>query len=143
MNTLEGAVEVEGGVSSVKHVGARAGKWAWHAAKKLAARSGDRAFFRSIQGQSLKAIERRAVDAGWKRRAAEGNGWRYLDRNKIERIRYMYPESGHVDWERMKQGYLRWTDEVGRYLDWHGSVVDPDDLDFAFKTHVPYEGIHD
>jgi hypothetical protein len=48
-------------------------------------------------------------------------------------------------WSRMENGYFRWRDENGNYLDIDGNIVDESVVGkdiFNFKTHIPYEGIH-
>jgi hypothetical protein len=43
---------------------------------------------------------------------------------------------------RMENGYFRWRNEKGEYLDAKGTLVPNTDVDFQFKTHILYEGNH-
>ncbi|WP_162903343.1 hypothetical protein [Taibaiella koreensis] len=45
------------------------------------------------------------------------------------------------DWTRQENGYFRWRNESGDYLDKNGKVVPTNDPDFQVKTHIPYEGL--
>jgi hypothetical protein len=43
-------------------------------------------------------------------------------------------------WGRQANGYFRWTDEAGNYLDVDGNVVSYGDLLYEERTHIMYEG---
>jgi len=94
-------------------------------------------FFGMTEKNVLKNIPK-----GWKKRPADGNGWKLIDQNGNERIRFMRPsDETVVKWERMKNGYWRRQNEHGEFLDEFGEVVPESDPDFMFKTHIPYTGV--
>jgi hypothetical protein len=43
-------------------------------------------------------------------------------------------------WSRQANGYFRWTNEAGQYLDIDGNVVPQGHAQFQQLTHIPYEG---
>ncbi|WP_437576460.1 hypothetical protein [Sorangium sp. So ce887] len=92
-------------------------------------------------GQSEQNILRRAPTS-WRRVPAEkGSGWKLIDENGVERVRLMRPDPRSKGvWGRLKLGYWRMQDELGRFLDENGNVVPETDPDFQFKTHIPYTG---
>jgi len=83
-------------------------------------------FFATLSGKSLKMIAKKAKDVKWKKaKLATGNGWKYLDENGVERIRYRYSKKGKFLHEN--DGYIRWKDKFGNFLDKNGKVVlDPE-----------------
>lgn len=70
-----------------------------------------------------------------------GKGWKWIDENGIERLRFQRPKKGEVKWLREKNGYFRWKNELGEFLDELGNVVLTADSDFMWKTHIPYNGL--
>ena len=95
---------------------------------------------KSLIGKSLKWIKKKPK--GWKTlRSDNGKGWKWLDENGIERLRFQRPQKGFTKWVREKNGYFRWMDEAGEHLDEAGKVVPKTDPDFMWKTHIPYNGL--
>jgi hypothetical protein len=43
-------------------------------------------------------------------------------------------------WSRQANGYFRWLDEAGNFLDVDGNVVPPSHPLFQELTHIIYEG---
>ena len=68
-------------------------------------------------------------------------GWKWIDENGIERLRFQRPKKGEVKWLCEKNGYFRWKNELGEFLDELGNVVLTADSDFMWKTHIPYNGL--
>ena len=96
--------------------------------------------FGSFNGMSTKYVLKN-IPKGWKKVPADGNGWKLVDENGIERIRFMRPSKEPIPkWERMKQGYWRRQNENGDFLDVDGNVVKRSDENFNEKTHIPYTG---
>ncbi|WP_199789873.1 hypothetical protein [Sorangium cellulosum] len=84
----------------------------------------------------------RRAPTSWRREPTEkGSGWKLIDENGVERVRFMRPDPRSQGvWGRLKLGYWRMQDELGRFLDENGNVVAETDPDFQFKTHIPYTG---
>ncbi|XXY54662.1 hypothetical protein WME91_26370 [Sorangium sp. So ce269] len=103
-------------------------------------RGGGKTRFRPF-GQSQKNILRRAPKS-WRREPVDsGSGWKLVDENGFERVRFMRPDPrSRGVWHRLKLGYWRMQDELGRLLDENGNVVPESDPDYKFKTHIPYTG---
>lgn len=103
-------------------------------------RGGGGVRFRTF-GQSEKNVLRRAPRS-WRRVPVEkGSGWKLVDENGVERVRFMRPDPrSRGVWGRLKLGYWRMQDELGRFLDENGNVVPESDPEFHFKTHIPYTG---
>ncbi|MGB5635306.1 MAG: DUF4157 domain-containing protein, partial [Waterburya sp.] len=82
-----------------------------------------RPFFDHLVGKTLKQIQKRARQAGWKYndRLRTGRGWVFSDQNGIERIRYRQDKNGN--WLHEETGYLRWTNESGNFLDLNGRQI--------------------
>jgi RHS repeat-associated protein len=97
----------------------------------------------SLRGKSLKAIER-AKPKGWRKvKADDGSGWKWVDQNNTERLRFMRPNGKNPmasKWSRQSNGYFRWKNERNQYLDVDGNVVDPNAVDYPERTHIMYEG---
>jgi RHS repeat-associated protein len=97
--------------------------------------------FNSLRGKSHRYL-RKSKPANWREVPAKnGKGWRWLDENGNERFRFMRPQKGDVQWQRQKQGYMRWRDADGNRLDADGNPVSRLDPEYEWKTHIPYEGI--
>jgi RHS repeat-associated protein len=104
----------------------------------------------SLSGKSISWIKKNKPK-GWKTlKTDKGSGWKWVDNNGVERLRFMRPQKDKtkVDWVRQEQGYFRWKNEKGEYLDADGKVVpepskgaskEEKDL-FNEKTHIIYEG---
>jgi intein/homing endonuclease len=97
--------------------------------------------FQSLTGKSLNWIKKQKPK-GWKTVASDnGKGWKWLDKNGVERLRFQRPQKGAVKWTREKNGYFRWMNEAGQHLDEAGKVVPKDAIDFMERTHIPYNGL--
>ena len=105
--------------------------------------------FRSLRGKSIQYIKRNKPK-GWREVPTRDNeGFIWIDDKGKDRLRFMRPKKGDVDWERQKNGYFRW--ETGKkdidgnpeYLDIDGNVIpwNPRDV-HQKKTHIDYEGLH-
>lgn len=67
----------------------------------------------------------------------------WLDTAGRERLRFMRPNGENPSasqWSRQANGYFRWQDETGNYLDIDGNVVLPSHPEFNERTHIMYEG---
>lgn len=95
-------------------------------------------FFGKTPRQILKGAPKT-----WKKVPADrGHGWKLVDKNGIERVRYMYPvKKGIPKWERMKDGYWRRQDADGNALDESGNIVNRADSLFEEKTHFANTGV--
>ena len=98
----------------------------------------------SLEGKSIKWL-RKNKPKGWKTIPTRNNeGFIWLDKSGIERLRFMRPNGKNPtnsQWSRQANGYFRWTDESGNFLDVNGNVVPRTDPLFNEKTHIIYEGI--
>ncbi len=98
----------------------------------------------SLRGKSLKAIQR-AKPKGWRTfRVDRGSGWKWVDQNGVERLRYMRPNGKNPSasqWSRQSNGYFRWKNEAGDFLDIDGNVVPLNHPQFNELTHIMYEGL--
>jgi RHS repeat-associated protein len=98
----------------------------------------------TLRGVSLKALQR-AKPKGWRQVPTDrGSGWKWLDKNGKERLRFMRPNGKNPSasqWSRQSNGYFRWTDEAGNYLDIDGNVVSRGFVNFEELTHIMYEGL--
>jgi len=104
-------------------------------------------------GKTEKQILRNAPKE-WKRVPTEidgvpTNGWKLLDENNVERIRFMRPDPNSTQpWVHNQTGYWRRTVPNPKarggvdYLDEYGDVVPRSDPNFEFKTHIPYSGVN-
>jgi hypothetical protein len=90
---------------------------------------------KSIAGKSPCRI-RADRPRGWRELpAGAGHGWRMVDENGVERIRYMYPNP-EGRFYHQQTGYFRRINPDGQYLDMHGNVVPETDPLFHVKTHI-------
>jgi hypothetical protein len=89
---------------------------------------------KSIAGKSPSRI-RSDIPEGWKLEEARGHGWKLVDENGVERVRYMYPQK-RARWAHEETGYFRRMNEKGEFLDMHGNVVAETDPLFHVKTHI-------
>ena len=98
----------------------------------------------SLQGKSVKWLQRNKP-RGWRQVPTRNNeGWIWVDENGVERMRFMRPSgrsATNSQWARQENGYMRWQNEGGEFLDIDGNVVRRTDPMFQQKTHIPYEGI--
>lgn len=92
-------------------------------------------------GKTISQVEKN-IPKSWRRVAADrGHGWKWLDENGVERIRYMHPKKGFDKYgSGREKGYWRWKDAAGNDLDEYGRIVPTGSADFEFKTHIPYTG---
>jgi hypothetical protein len=98
----------------------------------------------TLRGVSLKWLERNKP-RGWRTVPADkGSGWKWIDENGRERLRFMRPTGrnpGSNKWSRQANGYLKWNDSQGNFLDIDGNVLpggaSAGDLPGA---HIMYEG---
>jgi hypothetical protein len=87
------------------------------------------------------------IPSGWSRQSARGKGWKLVDENGVERVRFMRPDANSsAPWNSVKGGYWRRQNESGQYFNINGDVVDPNlritDIDaFQRATHIPYNGV--
>jgi len=99
---------------------------------------------KSLQGKSIKWLLKNKP-RGWRKVPADrGSGWKWIDENGVERLRFMRPSGknpANSKWSRQSNGYFRWRNEKGDFLDVDGNVVPLQDPDFMWKTHIPYEGL--
>jgi hypothetical protein len=97
----------------------------------------------NLRGVSLKWLQRNKP-GGWRQVPTRENaGWIWLDPNGVERLRFMRPNGKNPSasqWARQSNGYFRWKDAAGNFLDVDGNVVRPDHPRFQELTHVLYEG---
>lgn len=80
----------------------------------------------------------------WKKVTTDrGNGWKLIDENGVERIRFMRPDKKSISpkWDRIKDGYWRRQNENKEFLDEYGNVVPESDPQFQEKTHIGYTGV--
>jgi len=97
---------------------------------------------KTLRGVSLKWLERN-IPNGWKKVPTEANqGWIWKDANGADRLRFMRPTGKNPaasQWSRQANGYFRWQNANGDYLDIDGNVV-PKGEGFQELTHIMYEG---
>jgi RHS repeat-associated protein len=97
----------------------------------------------NLRGKSVQWLKRNKPQ-GWRTLATENKqGWRWLDENGHERLRFYRPTGNNPaseQWSRQSTGYIRWRNAEGAYLDIEGNIVSLGAGDFAERTHVPYEG---
>jgi len=118
---------------------------------------GGGAWVHNGEGDCLKGIgglfgksESAILDAapkGWRRvitsnAVGRTNGWKLLDANGVERVRFMRPEdnAAKIQWYRQKFGYWRWQSAAGDFLDENGNVVPANHPEFNELTHIIYSG---
>lgn len=81
----------------------------------------------SIRGKTPNKIARDILDRqpNWKKVAVDnGHGWKILDENAVERMRYMFPQrNGKFPHERA--GYFVRQNANGDFLDIDGSIIPP------------------
>lgn len=97
---------------------------------------------KSLLGKSLKWIQRQKP-RGWRKVKADGNGWKWIDKNGVERLRFMRKSGNNPansKWSRDANGYFRWANSKGELLDVNGKVVPKSHPNFQELTHIPYEG---
>lgn len=99
---------------------------------------------KTLRGKSLDWIKKQKPK-GWKTLPKDnGLGWKWVDETGRERLIFQRPSglnASKSQWSRMENGYFRWLDENGNFLDIDGKMIPKTDLDFPVKTHIPYEGI--
>jgi hypothetical protein len=95
--------------------------------KEIAAEATFMSKVKYIDGKTFDAVEKN-IPSHWKKvRSDDGHGWKWLDKNGIERVRYKLPKKDEADvvWIRERQGAWRWKDEEGYHLDANGRRVLP------------------
>lgn len=99
---------------------------------------------KTLRGVSLKWLERNKP-RGWRKvRTRDKEGWIWMDKSGTERLRYMRPNGknpANSQWSRQSNGYFRWKNQAGEFLDADGNVVPKAHPDFHGRTHIPYEGL--
>jgi hypothetical protein len=97
----------------------------------------------SLRGVSLRWLQRNKPN-GWRQVPTDsGSGWKWLDENGVERLRFMRPNGqnpGASQWSRQTNGYFRWRNAVGDYLDINGNAVSKSSSQYEELTHIMYEG---
>lgn len=97
----------------------------------------------TLRGVSLKWLNKNKP-TGWTRSPTRDNdGWIWTDGNGIERLRFMRPNGlspAASQWSRQSNGYFRWQDEAGNFLDIDGRIVPLNHPLFQELTHIMYEG---
>lgn len=69
----------------------------------------------------------------WRKVAAErGRGWRIIDDNGVERMRYMYPQK-RGQFPHEQAGYFVRQDAQGRFLDIDGAIIPDGDLQITLR----------
>jgi RHS repeat-associated protein len=98
----------------------------------------------SLRGVSTKWLQRNKP-SGWRQVPSDnGQGWKWLDENGIERLRFTRPNGSNPSasqWSRQANGYFRWQNGAGEFLDINGSVVSKSNPLFSELTHILYEGL--
>lgn len=97
---------------------------------------------KSLQGKSLKWIQKQKPKSCRKVKA-DGNGWKWVDQNGVERLRFMRKSGknpANSKWSRDANGYFRWANSKGELMDVHGNVVPKSHPNYQQLTHIPYEG---
>jgi len=98
---------------------------------------------KTLRGVSESWLKRNKP-RGWKQVPTDnGGGWKWFDENGVERLRFMRPNGlnpASSKWSRQTNGYLRWQNEVGEYLDVDENVVNRSEALFEERTHIIYEG---
>lgn len=98
---------------------------------------------KNLSGKSLNWIKKQKP-TGWKEVPSDNSkGWKWLDEKGNERLRFIRPNKenpSNSQWSRDSNGYFRWQNEKGDFLDVNGKVVSPGDKNFQEKTHIIYEG---
>jgi hypothetical protein len=99
---------------------------------------------KSLRGVSEKWLKRNKP-RGWRQVPADTKGgWKWLDENGIERLRFMRKSGLNASanqWARQANGYFRWQNAAGEFLDINGKVISKMDPRFQELTHIPYEGL--
>ena len=99
---------------------------------------------KSLRGVSEKWLKRNKP-RGWREVSTDTKGgWKWLDENGVERLRFMRKNGLNASasqWARQANGYFRWQNHAGEFLDINGKVVSKMDPQFQELTHIPYEGL--
>ncbi|MCB9286263.1 MAG: DUF4157 domain-containing protein [Lewinellaceae bacterium] len=107
--------------------------------------------FTSLRGKSLNWIKKQKPK-NWQtvptknKKGQKTNGWIWKDEKGNDRLRFMRgtgdpPSSAKNKYGRQSNGYFRWNNENGDFLDIDGNIIPRSDPDFQWKTHIPYEGL--
>ena len=99
---------------------------------------------KSLRGVAEKWLKRNKP-RGWRQTPTDKKGgWKWLDENGVERLRFMWKNGLSVTaskWARQANGYFRWQNATGQHLDIDGNVIDITNPRFQELTHIPYEGL--
>jgi len=95
---------------------------------------------KSLFGKTQRKVLSEAPPTWKKLPANRGNGWKLVDENGVERVRFMRPEPDAINFQHERTGYWRWKNADDEWLDESGKVVHASDPDFHRKTHIPYSG---
>lgn len=99
---------------------------------------------KSLRGVSEKWLKHNKP-RGWRQVPADTKGgWKWLDENGVERLRFMWKNGLNASanqWARQANGYFRWQNAAGEFLDINGKVISKMDPRFQELTHIPYEGL--
>jgi hypothetical protein len=98
---------------------------------------------KTLRGVSVKWL-RKNKPRGWQELPTrDREGWVWQDQNGVDRLRFMRPTGlspSNNKWSRQANGYFRWKDADGNYLDADGNVVPRSSSEFEELTHIMYEG---
>ncbi len=99
---------------------------------------------KSLRGKNIKWLKKQKPK-GWKTVPTRKNeGWIWVDENGNERLRFMRSNKknpSQSQWGRQSNGYFRWQNERGDFLDIDGNIVSSSDPLFNEKTHIIYDGL--
>jgi RHS repeat-associated protein len=97
----------------------------------------------SLRGASIKWLNKNKPQGWTKTPTRDNQGWIWRDENGVERLRFMRPNGenpGASQWSRQANGYFRWKDANGNYLDIDGNVLRQGVEGFEEASHIMYEG---
>jgi hypothetical protein len=102
---------------------------------------------KTLAGVTLAWLKRNKPK-GWKQvPSREHEGWIWRDEKGRDRLRFMRSTGrnpGKNKWSRQANGYFRWQNEKGEFLDIGGNVVPlPPTItedEFMERAHIMYEG---
>jgi hypothetical protein len=92
---------------------------------------------------SLKWLNKNKPQGWTKTPSRDNQGWIWKDENGVDRLRFMRPTGANPaasQWSRQANGYFRWKDANGNWLDIDGNVVPESSKNFLELTHIMYEG---
>jgi RHS repeat-associated protein len=98
---------------------------------------------KSLRGVSLKWLNRNKPPGWTKTPTRDYEGWIWRDENGVERLRFMRSNRQNPvasQWSRQANGYFRWKDANGNFLDIDGNVLRQGEEGFEEASHIMYEG---